>query len=137
MRVKTIVVGAMAYLLVTFPFAAVWHLLALKGVYDQLGIFNREEPIVALGFFAMLLQGLLLSYVYPLFYQGGSSVKEGLKFGLLAGLFLWSSQVVAAAAKHQVTSLPLWFAVETTYFGIQFALVGLALGLVYRRGGRA
>lgn len=49
----------------------------------------------------------------------------------MMGLFLWSSQVVAAAGKHQVASLSTWFAVETLYFAIQFALAGLALGLVY------
>ena len=130
-QVKTFVLGAIAYLLVTFPLAFVWHLVAFKGIYDRLGIFNREEPIVALGFLVILIQGFLLSYVYSVFHRGGSPVKEGLKFGLLMGVFLWSSQVVAAAAKHQVASLPLWLTIETAYFAIQFTLVGLAIGLVY------
>lgn len=130
-RPRTFVLGAVAYLLVTFPLAYLWHLVAFRGVYDRLGIFNREQPIVALGFLAILLQGFLLSYAYPIFRRPGNALTEGLRFGLLAGLFLWSSQVVAAAAKHQVASLTLWFGVETVYFAIQFALVGLALGLVF------
>ena len=130
-NIKTLVLGAVAYLLVTFPLAYVWHLVAFKGVYDRLGIFNRGEPIVALGFLVILIQGFLLSYAYPIFRGPGSPLKEGLRFGLFMGFFLWSSQVVAAAAKHQVASLTTWFTVETVYFVIQFALVGLALGLVY------
>jgi hypothetical protein len=124
--------GALAYLLVTFPFAFAWHLMVFKTTYDRLGIFNRQEPIVALGFLAILVQGLLLSYAFGAFRRGAPSLKEGLKFGLLSGLFLWSSQVIAAAAKHDVRSLPIWIAVETFYFGIQFALVGVALWLAHR-----
>ena len=125
--------GAVAYLLVTFPLAFVWHLVVFKAVYDELGIFNRAEPIVALGFVVILIQGLLLSYAFPVFYRGGSAVKAGLRFGLLTGAFLWSSQVVAAAAKHEVSSISTWLAIETAYVALQFTLVGLALGWVYRR----
>ena len=124
--------GALAYLLVTFPLAFVWHLMVFKNVYDELGIFNRDEPIVALGFFVIVVQGILLSYAFPFFYRSGSSVKAGLKFGLVTGLFLWSSQVVAAGAKHEVSSLGAWLGIETAYFVVQFALVGLAIGLAYR-----
>ena len=131
MSVKTFFLGALAYLLVTFPVAYLWHLVVFAGVYDRLGIFNREEPIVALGFLAILIQGFLLSYAYPIFRGKGNTLKEGLKFGWMMGFFLWSSQVLAAAAKHQVSSLASWFAVETLYFAIQFTLVGIALGLVY------
>jgi hypothetical protein len=127
--------AAAAYLAVTFPVAYVWHLVVFKGVYDRLGIFNREEPIVALGFLTIAIQGLVLSYLYPAFYRGGAPAREGLRFGLLMGVFLWSSQVVAAAAKHQVSSLPTWLAIETAYFAAQFILVGLAIGLVYGRLG--
>ena len=128
---KTYLHGAAAYLLVTFPFAFVWHLVVFKGVYDELGVF-RDEPNIALGLTAILIQGLLLSYAFPHVYRGGSPVRAGLKFGLLMGLFLWSSQVVAAAAKRDMSSLSTWLGIETAYFAVQFAMVGLALGFVYR-----
>ncbi|HSF20201.1 MAG TPA: DUF1761 domain-containing protein [Vicinamibacteria bacterium] len=131
MKMKTLLLGTIAYLLVTFPLAFVWHLVAFKRIYDELGIFNRQEPIVALGFLVIVIQGLLLSYVYPIFRRSADWTKDGLKFGLIMGLFLWSSQVVAAAAKHEVTSLTAWLGIETIYFALQFTLVGLALGWVY------
>lgn len=126
--------GALAYLVLTFPLAFVWHLVLLKETYDRLGIFNRDEPIVALGFTAIVLQCLLLSFAYSRFYRGGAPVWQGLKFGAFAGAFLWSSQVLAAAAKHEVSSLSTWLALETGYFAIQFALVGIGIGLAYGRG---
>ena len=128
---KTYLRGALAYLLVTFPLAFFWHLVVFKGIYDELGMY-REQPIVALGFIAILIQGLFLSYAFPLVYRGPNAVQAGVKFGLLMGLFLWSSQVVAAAAKHEVSSFATWLGIETAYFVVQFAIVGLALGLVYQ-----
>ena len=128
---KTYVKGAAFYLLATFPLAFVWHLVVFKGIYAELGMY-REEPSVALGFVAILIQGLLLSYAFPLVYRGGDPVRAGVKFGLVMGIFLWSSQVVAAAAKHEVSSLSTWLGIETAYFAVQFLLVGLAIGLAYR-----
>ncbi len=131
MNVKPFLLGAVSYLLVVFPVAYIWHLVVFKSIYDELGYFSREEPIIALGFLAITVQGLLLSYLYPFFQRGGSAVKDGLRFGFLTGIFLWSTQVVAAAAKHEIEPLPTWIAIETTYVIVQFSLVGLAMGLVH------
>ena len=63
---KTVLLGALAYALVTFPLAYVWHLVAFADIYDRLNAFTRSEPIVPLGFLAIVLQGVLLSAAYPL-----------------------------------------------------------------------
>lgn len=121
----------MAYMLATFPLAYVWHLVLFEGVYERLGYFTRAEPIVALGFLVIMLQGGLLSFLYPRFDRGRGPLRDGLNFGMLMGLFLWSSQVVAAAAKQAISPLPIWLAIETAYFLIQFALAGVAIGFVH------
>ena len=133
MSAKRFVLGAAAYALITFPLAFVWHLVTFQGVYDKLGYFSRKEPIIALGFLSIVIQGLLLSYAYPSFCRGRRLVKEGLKFGLVMGLFYWTCHVIAEAAKHPIASLTTWFAIETVYLTIQFALAGLALGLIHGR----
>jgi len=133
MKLRTFLLGALVYLVATFPLAFTWHLVAFKKVYAELGYFDRGDPIVALGFLTILLQGLILSNIYPLFRRGGRPIREGLKFGLLMGSFLWSSQVLADAAKHHVPPVTTWFVIETAYFAIQFSLVGLAMGWVHRR----
>ena len=102
-------------------------------VYDELGYISREEPIIAFGFLAMAVQGILLAWAYPFFYRGGHPAKAGLKFGLVTGTFLWSSHVIATAAKHQMSSIPAFVAFETVYLAIQFALVGVAIGMIYGR----
>jgi len=132
-KLRTFLLGALVYVVATFPLAFIWHLVAFKGIYAELGYFDGGDPIVALGFFTILFQGLILSHVYPFFDRGGRRVWEGLKFGLLMGAFLWSSQVLADAAKHHVPPVAGWFAIETAYFAIQFSVVGLAMAWVYRR----
>jgi len=123
-----------AYLVITFAMGFVWHLVIFKELYAKLGIFTRiDDPIIPLGFTAMLIQGAVLAYLYPLITKGGSPISEGLKFGLLMALFIASSAVIAEAAKQRVSSLPTWLIVESVYYVIQFSLSGIAIALIYAK----
>ncbi len=135
MKARTFLLGAAAYVLVTFPLAYVWHLVAFRTLYERLGYFTREEPIVALGFLAIVAQGLVLAGLYPLLRRG-RGIGDTVKFALVMGFFLWTSQVIAEAAKHPLEPLATWLAIETLYCAIQFASFGLVLGLVDRSVGR-
>ena len=128
----------LAYLVITFAMGFVWHLVLFKKLYAKLGIFTRiDDPIIPLGFAAMLIQGAVLAYLYPLIAQAGDPVPEGLRFGLLMGLFIASSAVIAEAAKQRVSSLSTWLGVESAYYAIQFALSGIAIALIYGKLGSA
>lgn len=121
-----------AYLVITFAMGFVWHLKLFKDLYKRLAIYSRiDDPIVPLVFLAMLIQGALLAYLYPLIAAGDSPALDGIKFGLLMGLFIASSAVIAEAAKQRVTSLSTWLIVESIYYAIQFSLSGLVIGLIY------
>lgn len=121
-----------AYLVITFTLGFIWHLRLFKELYQRLAIYScLDEPIVPLGFLAMVIQGALLAYLYPLVARGHRPALDGLKFGLLMGIFMASSAVIAEAAKQRVTSLPTWLMVESVYYAIQFSLCGLAIGLIY------
>jgi hypothetical protein len=123
-----------AYVFCTFLIAAPWHMLLFKPVYDDLAIFTRKEPLIPLGLVSMLMQGLVLSYLYPLFAQGKHSVKTGALFGLLMGVLLASSAVFAEAGKQNVTSLSTWLVLESVYFLFQFSVVGAVIGAIYAKG---
>lgn len=123
-----------AYLVVTFAMGYVWHLVLFKDLYARLAIFSRlDDPVVPLGFAAMFVQGGVLAYLYPKVASEGPLVLEGLSFGLLMGLFIASSAVLAEAAKQRVSSLSTWLAIETTYYALQFGLAGIAIAFVYSR----
>lgn len=132
-RSTRIAFGTLTYAAVTFPLAYLWHLVVFAEQYERLGAFTREEPIVALGFLVIVLQGVLLAIAFEAYTRGTASTRHALRFAFGAGTFLWSSQVVAFAAKSAVSSLGSWLLIESTYFAIQFALVGLAFGALHAR----
>ena len=121
-----------AYLAITFALGFIWHLVVFKDLYCRLAIYTRiEDPIIPLGLLSMFLQGAVLAYLYPLVAGGARPVSGGLWFGLLMGLFIASSAVLAEAGKQRVTSLRTWLLVESVYYAIQFSLTGLAIGFIY------
>ena len=82
----------------------------------------------------MVIQGLVLAYLYPRFYRAdGTPVGQGLKFGFLMGVFLFSVSTLANAAKIQVSSMGTWIAIQSAFHAIQFAIAGASIGLVYGR----
>lgn len=124
----------LTYVLITFAMGFVWHLALFKQLYANLAIYSRlDDPIVPLGLSAMLVQGAVLAYLYPLLARSGSFIVEGLRFGLIMGLFIASSAVLAEAAKQRVKSLPTWLVVESIYYAIQFSLCGIAIAFVYSK----
>lgn len=127
-----VALGTIGYLVITFPLAYVWHLVAFKTTYDRLGYISRDEPIIAFGFGAILLQGILLSAIYPQLCRGKSLVAGALTFLGVMGGYHWTAHVLAAAAKQKIEPLTTWFFIETTYLAIQFTLGGFWLAFVNR-----
>ncbi len=133
MDVKRFVLAVIAYIIVTFAVAASWHLVFFKDLYDQLAIFTRKEPLIPLGIVSIVTQALILAYLYPVIYKGGSPSREGLKFGLLIGALMASVAVFAEAGKQNVSSLTTWLVFETVYYLLQFGVLGVIIGLIYGR----
>jgi len=123
--------AAASYFVLTFVMAAGWHLALFKDVYARLGAFTRPRPIIPLGILSMVLQAVVVAYLYPLFSRGGHPLTQGATFGLLLGIFMGSNAVLAEAGKNDVGSLPTWIALEGVYYLLQFTLVGLVIGLIY------
>ena len=127
-----IVLGTFGYLAITFPLAYGWHLVAFEATYDQLGYISRNEPIIAFGFGAILLQGVLLAAIYPQLCRASSRFRRVLTFVVGLGGYHWTGHVLASAAKHHIEPLTTWFPLETAYLAIQFLLGGIWLEFVYR-----
>jgi len=132
-NVRKYFLAAIGYVIVTLVIAAGWHLALFKDLYDQLGIFTRKEPLIHLGLISMVIQGLVLAYLYPIFRKDGTAITEGLRFGILMGLFMGSNAVFAEAGKQEVASLSTWLVLEGVYYVFQFAIVGMVIGLIFGR----
>jgi hypothetical protein len=121
-----------AYVIITFVFATVWHLVLFKDLYMAAGM--RREPLMHLGILSMLIQAFLMAFLYPRLRGTGSPALDGLKFGVLMGLFMGSYGVLAEAGKFDVGPVGPFVAIEGAFFLLQFAIVGAVIGLVYGRG---
>src|SRR5688572_6463972 len=98
------------YLVLTFPIAAIWHLVLFPDVYAAANL--RPQPLVVLGLLSTVLQALVVAYVYPRIRGDGPPVREGMRFGLVMGTFIGSYGVLAEAGKFDVGPLLSWLIFE-------------------------
>jgi len=131
MNIKKYFLGVIAFIIVGFIIAAVWHFVLFWQVYSDLKIYSIE-PIIALGFISFILEGLAFVYVFQLFRRGEKPLLEGLIFGLVVyGIIMGGVGVLAEGAKHYVTSLSTWLLVEGAFYLVTGAVVGSLVGLIY------
>lgn len=113
-----------AYLVVSFALGATWHMVLFKEYYKKLAIYsNIENPRFSFGFSAMILQGVVFAYVYPL-------VASPWLFGLGLFMLLTSFMVFAEAGKQNATSLSGFVGIQIAFSAAQTVLVALAFLLV-------
>ncbi len=132
---KKILYCTLAYTGLTMLIAFPWHLMIFKDAYYALTPFMRAEPIIALGFLTMLVQGAVLGYLYPMYYakKGGNPVKTGITFTIIAGLLIYTVMGPATVAKYDVTDSGQFLLLHTGFQLIQFIITGAAIGLIYGR----
>lgn len=121
---------ALAYIIPTMILGYVWHLVIFHRLYDRLGIYNRSEPIIPLGFFSMIIQGIIIAWLYPFYSQGRSTFAKAIVFSLVLGLFLFSVSTLANAAKIKVTSMSDWMFIQIAFHLLQFLVAGIFIWIV-------
>ncbi|MBI3231852.1 MAG: hypothetical protein HYZ51_02100 [Candidatus Doudnabacteria bacterium] len=125
-----ILFGTLAYIIVTFPLAVLWHMKIFREKYMRWQYFGADvKPM--LGLASMIVQGLVLSYGYSVLAVNHSSILFGLGYALVMGLFLWSAHVLAAMGKSSAIRHFEFFTMETIYLAIQFGLYGILISLIY------
>ena len=106
-----------------------WHTVIMGGFYDtHLAAVARDVPKMPFVILGYLVLALLMAYMFPLGYKGGSAVSEGLRFGILIGL-LWTLPLQLVF--HGLLNLGLtgglvdagWHVVEQGVGGIIIAMV--------------
>ena len=133
---KKYIFATLAFIIVGFIIAFVWHLVIFKDVYNSLKIYSIE-PIITLGFTSFILEGLAFVYIFQFFRRGRKPLQEGLIFGFLAfGVLMGGVGALAEGAKHATTSLSTWLVLETSFFVITGAILGTIVGLIYGKSPR-
>src|SRR3970040_965913 len=118
--ISRFILGVLGYTIPTMILGMVWHFVFFKELYDSLGIYNLKNPIIPLGMTSMLIQGIIIAYIYPFYYGEKSTIIMGIKFSLIMGVFLFSVSTLANAAKIEVTSMSVWLFIQLAFHSIQF-----------------
>jgi hypothetical protein len=122
------IMTALCYMIPTMILGMVWHFNLFPQTYENLGIYNRKEPIIPLGLTSMLIQGFIIAYLYPFYRNGENSIRNAVEFCLLMGLFLFSVSTLANAAKIEVASMQTWLLIQAAFHFIQFLVAGVLIG---------
>ncbi len=133
---KTFFLSIVGYFIATMATAYPWHMVLFHDQYMAMGAFTRGEPIMPFGILAVILQGVVFAYFYPLFYKhkgGGHPVLRGVQFSLFMGLMVWTVMVFATAAKFKIEPVMGFVAYGTAFQIVQFVTVGVVIGLINGR----
>lgn len=130
---KKLLIFLSCYFVITMAWAYPWHLIWFHEKYAAWGAVTRDEPIILLGVAAILIQGVVIGYLYPYFKNDRDNpLLNGIKFNLIIGLMTYTAMGFATAAKIQIEPIMEFLAYHSIFQLIQFILTGTALGWIYR-----
>jgi hypothetical protein len=121
-----------AYVLSTFLVQGASHFAIAAKHYASIP-FMRAEPVFALGFASMLIQGTIISLLYSEGAGKLSTISKAVRHAWLAGALIASYIVLAEPGKYAVASIPQWVGVELPAAAAQFTLFGVLMGLIHGR----
>lgn len=128
---KKPILTVLAFILVSFGVHGLSHFVINVDHFATI-TFMRADPVLPMGFAAMIIEALIFSFVMSRLWPDGATIRQGLAVSACFGLFLASYIVLAAPAKYAVPSIPAWMLVEGIASLIQFTVFGVLLGLIYR-----
>ena len=96
-------------------------------IIEPSGAFVGGTPIMA--FVAVLSMSLIMAYIYPTGYKGGTPLSEGFRFGVLLGLFVAIPYGIFFDLMFPIGFIPTL--VLILVYTLEVAASGLLIGLVY------
>ncbi len=129
---KQIFLTTIANVLITFVVAYVFNYILFRDIFLALGANNREQPIFSLAIVALVIHGVVLSYLYPFYYKKGyHPVSQGVKFSLIVGAIIYGFQGFAIAAKYNVDPIATYLLFTLFLHVFQAVFIGIAMGLIF------
>ncbi|MEB8431962.1 hypothetical protein OO007_06965 [Cocleimonas sp. KMM 6892] len=131
---KKLLLFVISYVIITLIIAYGWNVVLFRDLYEALGANTRADPIVWMGIIVMVIQSIVIAYVYPYFYRSGSHpVAQAVTFNLLMGTMAYSVIGFGIAAKFQIDPILPYLMYTLMFQVFQFVFTGIALGLIYGR----
>ena len=135
---KKLIYSALAGFAVMFILSGVWYMVVMMEYYEKAmaGIYNAsailEEPnlvFIAIGYF---IYALIMAYMFPIGFKGGSAVSEGLKFGAIVGVLITVPLTFVNMGLLSVSPGPAL--VDSIYQIVEKAIGGIVIAKVYGGG---
>ena len=131
MNVKRFIVASLAVYVASLALGYLVHGVILRPIYDSLK--NVWRPDMQSKMWIEWLNGLIVSFLFTyIFTKGyqGKGIMEGLRFGLVIGLFL---SVPAAYGTYMIIPIPYYLALEWFLYGTaQWIILGAVAAAVYK-----
>lgn len=122
------------FFVATMATAFSWHMILFHEKYLAMGAFTRGEPVMPFGIAAILLQALVFATCAPYYFdRRGYTMANAIKYCLFLGITVYSVMVFATAAKFEIEPAIDFVAYGTVFQFLQFLLVGIIFGLIYRK----
>jgi hypothetical protein len=131
-QMKKQLLAVLAYMVPTFPLGYLWHLTVFAEYYKSLHVY-RDSMIIPFGILSMLIQGIIWSVIYARLFSGEPILKGAMKFAALACPLAWTYMVLAVSAKHHMSSVGGFLAIETAFVLVHYAVVSPLIATVYSR----
>lgn len=128
-----IMLTVLAYVLTTFAVQGTSH-FAINAEHFAAIPIMRAEPMIPLGIASMIIQGLIVAWLYPAYANTASTMRKAIAFSWLMGGFLASYIVLAEVGKYAIPPVTSWIVVEASAAFVQYTLFGIWLGLIHRAG---
>ncbi|MCK4578260.1 MAG: DUF1761 family protein [Candidatus Marinimicrobia bacterium] len=130
MNAKKLLMAWLAAFVVMFVVSFVWYnyIIAECNAEQFKDVLRAEKSmgLIAVGY---LVISFLLAYVYPIGYQGGTPMSEGMRFGIIMGLIV---AVPAALISAGAYNMPLGAnIVDAIYRIVEITLGAMAMAVVY------
>ncbi len=122
----------LAFMVITFAVQGLNHFVLNADHYAGI-TFARPEPVMALGFLTMIVQGTILTLALARIAPAKPTLKDALTVSLGFGLFLGFYIAVTEPAKYAAPSISAWMITEGLASATQFLLFGLMLAWIHRR----
>jgi len=134
MNIARLALAAIAGLVVEICYGFVVYGLLLSGEFAKFPALYRSAE-TGPGYLPLMFAGVLVaivaaSIIYAKGYEGGSGVAEGVRFGVLLGIF---AAFAFANVNYGVLNMGRRLAVYTAVASfVEWMLIGVAIGAVYK-----
>jgi len=134
MNYGRLVLAAVAATVVDMVYGFVVYANLLKSEFERYPeIYRSGDMQMAFTLYmvcGLLLATLVASYIYAKGYEGGSGVQEGMRFGVLIGMFAGAAY---SLVNYSVMNLGRKITGEMAIAGlVEWTIIGIVIGVVYK-----